>query len=641
MKHIQTFLVFALLTFGLAHAQTVTLTVDEPFPCVSGSPASATINLNVAISGGTPVSISWSQNAGLFFPSSLTTDTSFTYIQNGSNAEQITPSVEVDFGGGNIITEEIDILLVPFEVDSNFSEIRISQYCEFLPNLSIDLLLGFGISSFDDDLPYTYTISDGAGYSYTESGIQSGFTSSILITNSGSIPELTPGQYTFDITFNLNPNCPIFFSYPFEIKPYSLAFEDVVNPSCGQPGSAKLVIQDGVPDFSVNVYTSNGTILSTITSDTVFILENLPAGFLTATVFDLDNQFSCDVAIETQLINEGFSIDATTTPASCGNDPLGAIDLTVTDTTGDVFYLWSNGATTQDIDSLTPGDYTVTITDDFCATVQTFTVENSTYQGTTAEVTAASCQGSNGGIDLTIVGGQPPFNILWSNGATTEDIDNLAAGGYAVSVTDANGCLFHKAFQVDLEPECRPSLSGTAFIDANNNCVLDQGEIPVGGSVILDNGYRKYLDGQGNFDLRTSPGNYVLQHSFVNNPSFLLDSCLPANQYNVNVVLNDIGDLDFAFEVPSPINDLAIYITQNPIRPGFDHTYYVHVKNEGTTPIAPTIFFNHDSLVTYLSHTGPGTYFPTNREVIWNPAVMNPGQELIYEVEANLPASVS
>ncbi|MBC8045769.1 MAG: PQQ-dependent sugar dehydrogenase [Fimbriimonadaceae bacterium] len=48
---------------------------------------------------------------------------------------------------------------------------------------------------------------------------------------------------------------------------------------------------------------------------------------------------------------------------------------------------------------------------------------------------------NNGAVDLTINNGTAPFSIVWSNGATTEDITGLAAGNYTATVIDANGCL--------------------------------------------------------------------------------------------------------------------------------------------------------------------------------------------------------
>lgn len=46
-----------------------------------------------------------------------------------------------------------------------------------------------------------------------------------------------------------------------------------------------------------------------------------------------------------------------------------------------------------------------------------------------------------GAIDLSIQGGQPPYIITWSNGAMTEDIDELQPGLYSATIADASGCL--------------------------------------------------------------------------------------------------------------------------------------------------------------------------------------------------------
>ena len=45
---------------------------------------------------------------------------------------------------------------------------------------------------------------------------------------------------------------------------------------------------------------------------------------------------------------------------------------------------------------------------------------------------------SDGSVDLTVTGGDSPFQYQWSNGETTEDISNLTAGIYLVTVTDSD-----------------------------------------------------------------------------------------------------------------------------------------------------------------------------------------------------------
>ena len=62
---------------------------------------------------------------------------------------------------------------------------------------------------------------------------------------------------------------------------------------------------------------------------------------------------------------------------------------------------------------------------------------------TTLSATHVSCWGySDGSIDMTISGGASPFTIEWSNGMTLEDISNLKAGEYSVTVTDNENSSF-------------------------------------------------------------------------------------------------------------------------------------------------------------------------------------------------------
>lgn len=56
-------------------------------------------------------------------------------------------------------------------------------------------------------------------------------------------------------------------------------------------------------------------------------------------------------------------------------------------------------------------------------------------------VTNITCNNANdGSVDLSVTGGTSPYSYAWSNTANTQDLSNLVAGTYAVTVTDANSC---------------------------------------------------------------------------------------------------------------------------------------------------------------------------------------------------------
>jgi len=62
-------------------------------------------------------------------------------------------------------------------------------------------------------------------------------------------------------------------------------------------------------------------------------------------------------------INPTINLSTTTVPVPCASAAVGAVNLTVSGGTAPFTYLWSTGSATKDINGLTAGTYTVTVTD--------------------------------------------------------------------------------------------------------------------------------------------------------------------------------------------------------------------------------------------------------------------------------------
>lgn len=110
----------------------------------------------------------------------------------------------------------------------------------------------------------------------------------------------------------------------------------------------------------------------------------------------------------------------------------------------DISWTGPNGFTSssQNLTGLEAGSYTVTITDiNGCSISATYTISEPAALDPTCTSEDALCNGdANGAIEVSVTGGTAPYSYSWSNGSTDASQTGLAAGTYAVTITDANGC---------------------------------------------------------------------------------------------------------------------------------------------------------------------------------------------------------
>lgn len=105
---------------------------------------------------------------------------------------------------------------------------------------------------------------------------------------------------------------------------------------------------------------------------------------------------------------------------------------------------WSNGANTSEISDLSEGTYSVTVTDGDCQTILTdLEVREPDSLVALAQISPAVChQSLTGKVELMPFGGTAPLAFEWNNGSHAANLENVASGVYAVTITDANGCQF-------------------------------------------------------------------------------------------------------------------------------------------------------------------------------------------------------
>ena len=253
-----------------------------------------------------------------------------------------------------------------------------------------------------------------------------------------SIGELVAGTYELSIT---DSNDCIFNSAFTITEPAPLELTAEVEPlSCFDQldGSIQIDITGGAGDYEI--LWSNGA-----TSDEI---EDLGSGTYGVTITDGNNcTLSTAYTLDqpTELVSSLTSVDV-----NCFGENTGQIDLEVEGGVAPYEFNWSNGSNEIDPGDLEAGQYTVTISDDSgCTAVQMATIDEPELLNSIPQVNNNLCYGDNeGSIVLNTTGGVSPYTYEWNTGATTDNLDGLTAGTYEVVITDDNGCVYNNAITI-------------------------------------------------------------------------------------------------------------------------------------------------------------------------------------------------
>lgn len=447
------------------------------------------------------------------------------------------------------IAEDFDVQLTPSLYSGGYN---IS--CHGASNGSINLFISGGVA------PYSFSWTDGTTQR-NRNNLAAGYYKVIVTAANGQ-------KLARDITLT-QPEIFEVGLYPDE---YKGAFH--ISEAGASDGNITSEVKGGVPPYTF--LWSNGSSEQRI--------SKLSAGNYTVQVNDATN---CTAISSILLIEPSplhiVSINSPTISnsafhTSCGNAN-GAIQLQVAGGTPPYAYKWNNGEFTKDLSAVLSGEYKVQVSDANGAMVDTSIVLNSSPSVSCtitkfiypngANTSCATC--TNGSILLNALSGTPPFVFQWSNGITTQNNSQLAAGSYSVRITDALGCTsslneYNDIQLVAPEPEDW-GLTGNANIDSsrfigstsaqdvvfksNNIKALTLGAnqtISVGNAspqsklaVAAESYFSKLLHADAGIALNSSSTERIVcdssslgKYIYFGNPSAKFTSCLTPNLSNVN-----------------------------------------------------------------------------------------------------------
>lgn len=409
--------------------------------------------------------------------------------------------------------------------------ITIAPIASMALTAAVDDPLCFGI----DDGKIAVNVTGGAGsYSYLWSDGQ----------NTSNADNLAPGNYF--VTISDANSCQITENFTIANTPLDITINHTkTNPLCF-----------GIDDGTISTTVSGGTgpyIYSWSSGQNTANISNLSAGVYFLTVEDV---YGCTKTKSIALLAPptALAIASSLTQPLCDGVDDGVINTAVTGGNGPYLYTWSDGQSTSTATNLAPGNYSLSVEDaNGCVLTDSYTIQPPTgfltITGVVVEETTFGLL--DGSITLTTTG-PSVTSYSWSNGASTQNLNNIGAGTHTVTITDSDGCTTAETYTLLVGP----MIPVAAF-------TFSQNFIPA--PAVVDMDASSSTDGDGNIvDYDWDFGNGI---SFAS-PNPLVTQNFPvAGSYNVRlIVTDDQGLKDTTYQVlevlepcvsPTTINQIS------------------------------------------------------------------------------------
>lgn len=371
--------------------------------------------IDLTVTGGTPsFDFSWSGPSGF----NATTE-NLVGLAAGNYTVVVSDGEGCTATGSYSVVEE-------FDVSATINQTNIS--CFGAGDGDIDLTAAGGVE------PYAFTWSG-----------PDGFTSS-----NEDISGLVPGQYTVLIVDGngCQESTQVGITEPDEIV-LNLASNNI---DCF-----------GANDGLISVTTSGGTNPLNFSwsgpngfSSSDQNISGLEPGNYEVTVSDANGCSASGVVEITE--NAELIVTVETFDSNCLQSD-GLAVATASGGTGELTFAWENEsgieiALNDSLIDVPGGTYEVIVTDELSCSVGVIAVISDSNGVLTGTVTNPTCSGDNdGAIATNLSGGTAPFIYEWTDGngfsSSLDNISDLEAGTYILSITDAANCLFTESFEVE------------------------------------------------------------------------------------------------------------------------------------------------------------------------------------------------
>ena len=375
----------------------------------------STGKINISVSGGTlPYNYVWKDNFGNVYDrnvGNVFNDGDLSNIPAGLYDLTVTDANNCIATYSTEITQSEDLLIQIDKTDLN---------CYDSNDGSIKVTPSGGVA------PYTYAWNDFGNGDFRQNLSAGSY--QVTITDSNGCIEIRDVEILNAPLFDVNP---------------------IVTPvSCfgANDGSIELNFEGGIAPISFN-WTDD--------SSAGQVRNNLSPGLYSVLITDGSG---CEIQEDFVIIEpKEISIAGVITDAiDCDNPESGSIDLQVSGGNLPYTFLWSNGATTEDVSNLLANNYSVKITDSKgCTAEKEFSInrqedlEISLQSDFFAICETKEVYQKN---IVTVLGGVAPYTIEWSNGLVSggnnEIMDTKIEGSYQVTVTDFLGCSESLVFDV-------------------------------------------------------------------------------------------------------------------------------------------------------------------------------------------------